>query len=220
MAEPSPPELYGYWRSSATYRVRVALALKGIAVRETPIDLDRGEQLAPAFLALNPQGAVPALIEPGQAPITQSLAILEYLEERHPAPPLLPPDPAGRARVRSLALALAADTHPLIVPRVKQYLTGVAGLDEAAWAAWRMTWITQGLRAVEARLAGDPVTGAFCHGDAPTLADICLGSIVVVARVLGVEVGDIPTVRCIMRRCEALEAFALADPARQAGAPH
>ncbi len=212
-------QLYGFWRSSATYRVRVALALKGLTAQETAIDLEKGEQFAPAFLAVNPQGALPALIEPGHAPLTQSTAILEYLEERFPQPPLLPADLHGRARVRSLAGLMASDTHPLVVPRVKKYLTGSGGFDDKAWRAWQVTWFTRGFQAMEARLAHDPATGAFCHGDTPTVADICLASVVAVRRVFKIEVPDIPTVDRITATCDALDAFARADPFRQAGAP-
>ena len=212
-------ELYGFWRSSATFRVRVALNLKGLSAHETLIDLDRGEQLSPEFLAVNPQGAIPALIEPGRRPLTQSVAILEYLDELHPEPPLLPADPYGRARVRSLAALMVADTHPLVTPRIKKYLTGAAGLDDAAWRAWQVNWFTAGYRAMEARLAGDPDTGRFCHGDQPTIADICLASIEAVARVFKIEVAGVPTVDRVLASCGALDAFARADPRRQTGAP-
>jgi maleylacetoacetate isomerase len=212
-------QLYAFWRSSAAFRVRVALNLKGIAAREIPIDLDAGEQLAPAFLAVNPEGAVPALIEPGQSPISQSIAILEYLEERYPEPALLPLDLHARARVRSLAALMISDTHPLIVPRVRKYLTGSAGFDDAAWRAWQINWFTRGFRAMETRLAGDPATGAFCQGDQVTIADICLASVVAVARVFKIEVADIPTVNRIVARCTQIEAFTRANPMRQTGAP-
>jgi len=212
-------QLYGYWRSMATYRVRVALALKGVRVQEVAVDLDTGEQLTPQFLAVNPEGAVPALIEPGQPALTQSTAILEYLEERFPDPPLLPRDLRGRARVRSLAALIAGDTHPLIVPRVRRYLMDEAGFDAAAFRAWGLHWISRGVAATETRLAGDPATGEFCHGDQVTMADICLASLVTIARVLRFEPADAPTVARIIHRCDQIEAFALASPARQAGAP-
>jgi maleylacetoacetate isomerase len=211
--------LYAFWRSSATYRIRVALGLKGLAAHEIPIDLDAGEQLGAAFLAVNPEGALPALIEPGHPPLTQSVAILEYLEERYPQPSLLPADLHARARVRSLAALMVSDTHPLIVPRVRKYLTGTAGLDDAAWRAWQVNWFTRGFQTMEARLAGDPATGRFCHGDVPTMADICLASVIAVARVFKIEVAGVPTVNGIMARCEAIEAFARANPVRQQGAP-
>ncbi|UZE49618.1 maleylacetoacetate isomerase [Rhodopseudomonas sp. P2A-2r] len=212
-------ELYGFWRTSATYRVRVALNLKGLVAHEHVIDLDKGEQLSPAFLKINPMGAIPALVTPGHPPLTESLAILEFLDETHPAPPLLPADPHGRARVRSIAQMLAGDTHPLITPRVRKYLAGTGGFDDAAVRAWIVHWFTVGLAAVETRLAGEAATGTFCHGDQVTMADICLASITAVMRALGITVQDIPTIGAIVARCEALEAFAKADPMKQIGAP-
>lgn len=219
--DPPALTLYAYWRTSATYRVRVALNLKGVRATEALVDVDAGEHLREPFLSINPQGALPAMVEDGHPPLTQSLAILEYLDERFPDPPLLPPpsDPRGRARVRSLALLMAADTHPLITPRVRKYLTGTAGLDMDAWRAWQVNWFTAGFRAMEARLSRDAETGAFCHGDAVTMADVCLASVTAVARVFRIEVDGIPTVRRIVERCEAMDAFARADPFRQVGAP-
>lgn len=212
-------ELYGFWRTSATYRVRVALNLKGVAAREHVIDLDKSEQLSPAFLKINPMGAIPALVVPGHPPLTESLAILEFLDETHPAPPLLPTDPHGRARVRSIAQMLAGDTHPLITPRVRKYLAGAGGFDDAAVKAWMVHWFSTGLAAVEKRLASESDTGIFCHGDTVTMADICLCSITAMLRVLKIAVTDIPTIDAIAARCEAQEAFAKADPMKQIGAP-
>ncbi len=216
-------ELFAFWRTSATYRVRVALNLKGLQAQERIVNIDVGEQRSADYLQINPMAAIPALIDhaPG-APataLTQSLAILEFLEETQPTPALLPTDAHGRARVRSLSAMLAADTHPLITPRVKKYLVGQAGFDDAAWRAWQIHWFSTGLQAFEQRLAQEPGTGRFCHGDSPTLADICLASVLVVMRVFKIEVADIPTARRIMAACEALPAFAAADPARQVGAP-
>jgi maleylacetoacetate isomerase len=223
MTDPARFELFSFWRTSATYRVRVALNLKGIEAQETNVNLDTGEQRSQSFLKINPMGAIPALVdrEPGQskAPLTQSLAILEFIDESYPAPPLLPTGAHERARVRSIASMLAADTHPLIVPRVKKYLTTTGNFDDAAWRAWQIHWFTTGLQAVEQRLAGDPQTGTFCHGEAAGLADICLASIVVVMRVFNITVPDIPTIDRIMATCEGLDAFAKADPRRQMGAP-
>jgi maleylacetoacetate isomerase/maleylpyruvate isomerase len=223
MSEPPRFELFSYWRTSATYRVRVAFNLKGIKPQEHNVDLDAGEQRSDAYLKINPLGAIPALIErtPGRShePLTQSLAILEFLEETHPEPALLPKDPHARARVRSIAGMLASDTHPLITPRIKKYLTGQASFDEAAWRAWQTHWFTTGLQAVERRLNAEPETGVFCHGDAVTLADICLASIVVVAGVFKIAVPDIPTVNRIFFACEKLAAFENADPYKQLGAP-
>jgi maleylacetoacetate isomerase len=212
-------QLYGYWRSMAAYRVRVALGLKNIPVHEIPINLDAEQQLTPAFLAVNPEGAVPALIEPGQPPFTQSIAILEYLDERYPEPPLLPKDLRARARVRSLAALIVSDTHPLITPRVRKYLMSRAGFDDAAWRDWTIHWLTRGLKAMEGRLAGDSATGIFCHGDQVTIADVCLASLLVVARIFKFEAPNIPRMNGIVARCEELEAFARANPKQQTGAP-
>ena len=219
MTAPHDFELYGFWRTSATYRVRVALNLKGLEAHERVIDLDKGEQRGDAFLKINPLGAIPALIEPGHLPLTQSLAILEFLDEIHPTPPLLPADPHGRARVRSIAAMLAADTHPLITPRVRKYLAITAGFDDAAVRAWLVHWFTTGLVAVEKRLASEPATGRFCHGDEVTIADICLLSITATMKVLKIEIAGIPTINRIVATCEAMEAFAKADPLKQVGAP-
>jgi maleylacetoacetate isomerase len=216
-------ELYSFWRTSATYRVRVALNLKGVQATEHNVNIDAGEQRSPAYLQINPMAAIPALVDkgPGQptTPLTQSLAILEFLDETYPTPALLPTDTHGRARVRSLAAMLAADTHPLITPRVKKYLTTAGGFDDAAWRAWQTHWFGTGLQALEQRLAGEAQTGTFCHGDTPTIADICLASIVVVMRVFKIDVPNIPTVMRVMAACERLDAFAAADPMRQVGAP-
>ncbi len=216
-------ELYSYWRTSATYRVRVACRLKAVPVLEHNVNLDAGEQRSDSFLKINPMAAIPALVELGPAggrsALTQSLAILEFLDETYPTPALLPRDAHGRARVRSLAALLAADTHPLITPRVKKYLTSNGGFDDAAWRAWQIHWFSTGLLALEQRLVAEPQTGHFCHGDTPTLADICLASIIVVMRVFKIDVAGIPTVLRIMARCETLEAFAQSDPRLQAGAP-
>ncbi len=227
MSDSSRFELFSYWRTSATYRVRVAFNLKGLTAQERNVDIDAGEQRSPEFLQINPMGAIPALIDHDldlerdrtSAPLTQSLAILEFLEETYPEPPLLPADPHGRARVRSLSQMLAADTHPLITPRIKKYLTTEGRFDDVAWRAWQIHWFSTGLQALEQRLASEPETGKFCHGNAPTMADICLASVIVVMRVFKVEVPGIPTVTRIMDACEALDPFAKADPRRQVGAP-
>ena len=223
MTETSRFELFSYWRTSATYRVRVAFNLKGVRAQEHNVDMDAGENRSEAFLAINPMGAIPALIDhgPGQSstPLTQSQAILEFLEETYPTPALLPADAHGRARVRSLAAMLAADTHPLVTPRVKKYLVSTGKFDDAAWRAWQLHWFRTGMQALEQRLANDSETGVFCHGDTPTIADICLASIVVVMRIFKYEVADIPTVNRIMAACEQIDAFAKAAPGRQVGAP-
>jgi maleylacetoacetate isomerase/maleylpyruvate isomerase len=223
MTNPARFELYSFWRTSATYRVRVALNLKGVQAQEHNVDIDAGAQRSEAFLKINPMGGIPALVDRGpgqpQTPLTQSLAILEFLDETYPAPALLPADAHGRARVRSLAAMLAADTHPLITPRVRKYLTGTGKFDDAAWRAWQIHWFSTGLQAFEQRLADEPGTGTFCHGETPTMADICLASIIVVMRVFKIEVPGIATAMRVMSACEQLDAFARADPRRQAGAP-
>jgi maleylacetoacetate isomerase/maleylpyruvate isomerase len=223
MSNPARFEMFAYWRTSATYRARVALNLKGLKADERYINLDTGEQRSEAFLKINPLGAIPALIdrEAGMPvpPITQSLAILEFLEEIHPAPPILPADPHGRARVRSLASMLVADTHPLIVPRVIKYLTETAGFDAAAARAWRTQWLTTGLQAFEQRLQTEAQTGTFCHGEQITMADICLASIKIVLPIFKIEVADTPVSDRIFAACEKHDAFVQAAPGRQIGAP-
>ena len=212
-------ELYSFWRTSATYRVRVAMNLKGISATEHDVNLDKGEQRGDAFLKINPLGAIPALVVPVHPPLTQSTAILEFLDETVPEPPLLPKDAYSRARVRSIAASLAGDTHPLIVPRIKKYLTTSGGFDDAAWRAWQVHWFTTNLQAVEARLAAESETGSFCHGDQVTIADICLASITAVAKVFKIDVTTIPTIDRIIATCQSMEAFAKADPYKQVGAP-
>jgi maleylacetoacetate isomerase len=212
-------QLYGFWRSVATFRVRAALNLKGLAFEETMIDLDAGEQHAAAYRALNPAGAVPTLIEDDGSRLRQSLAILEYLEETHPAPALLPASPRARARVRAIALGYAADHHPLIVPRVRSYLRDVCGLDEAARTGWVRHWFAEGLAAGEALLAGHPDTGRFCHGDAPTIADLCLISQVAGARGFQIDLAPYPVTAGIYDAGMAIDAIARAHPLRQPGAP-
>ncbi len=166
-------KLYTYWRSSASFRVRIGLEWKGIEREDVTVDLSRGEQLGDAYLAENPEGRVPLLID-GDVRLTQALAILEYLEETQPTPALLPADPAGRARVRQLALLVVADTQPLQNTGPLEYLLDPLGLSETQRNRWYVHWVRRGLSALEAHLAGDPATGRFCHGDAPTLADACI----------------------------------------------
>jgi len=222
MSDPARFEMFAYWRTSATYRVRVALNLKGLKADERYVNLDTGEQRSEAFLKINPLGAIPALIDREAGipvpPITQSLAILEFLEEIQPSPPILPADAHGRARVRSLAAMLAADTHPLIVPRVVKYLTETAGFDAAATRAWRTNWLTTGLQAFEQRLQTEAETGTFCHGEQITIADICLASLKIVLPIFKIEVPDTPVSDRIFAACEKHDAFVQAAPARQFGA--
>jgi maleylacetoacetate isomerase len=212
--------LYGYWRSSAAYRVRIALNLKGLAYESRPVHLvrDGGEQHTPDYRALNPQELVPCLVNKGQV-FTQSLAIMEYLDETHPSPRLLPDDPAGRARVRALAQVVACDLHPLGNLRVLQHLVAQFGADDAAKGMWSRHWISDGLGALETMLAGHVATGRFCHGDTPTMADACLVPQVYNAVRWKLSLDDYPTIRRIHEACQALEAFQLAVPEAQSDAP-
>ena len=212
-------EMYGFWRSAASFRVRIAMNLKGIAFTETMIDLDAGEQHAADYVELNPQAVVPSLILEDGTMLSQSMAILEYLEETHPAPALLPQDALGRARVRALALIWTADHHPLIPPRIRAYLRDTLGIDEAGRTAWVKHWFSEGLRIGEARLAGDSKTGRFCHGDTPTMADLCLISQVMGARGFQVDFSGFPTINRIVDACLEIDAFKKALPLRQPGAP-
>lgn len=216
-------KLYGYWRSLATFRVRIALALKGLKLDspEIPIDLIKGAQHDAAYRKVNPQAVVPALIlDDGGAPLFQSMAILEYLEETHPQPPLLPKDARGRARVRGLAQICVSDGHPFIVPRVRGYLEKELGLDEAARNRWVAHWSLKALEALEGHLAHEKDTGRYCHGDAPTLADVCLASQVVAAKDYGrCDVSGVPAVMRVYGECMKLGAFAQSHPSRQPGAP-
>lgn len=209
-------ELYTYFRSSAAYRVRIALNLKGLACEYHPIHLLRegGEQKSADYRRLNPQGLVPTLVDDGE-PFTQSLAILEYLEETHPEPTLLPSDAEGCARVRALALAIACDIHPLNNLRVLAYLRDNLGIDEPARTRWYRHWIAEGFEAVEALLTGSPAIGRFCHGDRPTLADICLVPQVFNARRFDMDLGGFPTIRRIDAACLEIAAFRDAAPSAQ-----
>ncbi len=207
-------KLYNYFRSSAAYRVRIALAIKGLAYEYIPVHLTRGEQRAAGYVAINPQSLVPLLDDDGTR-IAQSLAIIEYLDERHPLPPLLPAAPAERARVRALALAICCDIHPLNNLRVLRYLTKVLAVNEDAKNAWYRHWVDVGLSALETQLSSDAATGAFCHGDTPTLADVCLVPQLANARRYKVPLDAWPTLLRIDERCRALPAFAAAAPERQ-----
>jgi maleylacetoacetate isomerase/maleylpyruvate isomerase len=209
-------KLYSYFRSSAAYRVRIALNLKGLAYETVPVHLTRagGDQLAPAYRQLNPQALVPLLEDAGRL-LTQSLAIIEYLEEVHPQPTLLPKDPVARARVRALALAVACDLHPLNNLRVLNYLTGPMGMSDHAKQTWYRHWIAEGLGALEASLGRDRETGRFCHGDAPGLADCCLVPQLANAHRFKCDVSPYPTLLRIEKNCQALEAFQRAAPEQQ-----
>ena len=209
-------KLYDYFRSSAAYRVRIALNLKGMTPERAFVPLKRGAQREEAYLALNPQGLVPALVLDGGGPaMTQSIAILEYLEETHPSPPLLPKDARERARVRGIALAIACDIHPLDNLRVLQYLTGTLGCTTEARDGWYKYWIDIGFEALEKQLANDPATGRFCHGDTPTMADVCLVPQMANASKMSIDVSPYPTIMRIDAECRRIPAFADAAPAKQ-----
>jgi len=203
--------LHSYFRSSASFRVRIALELKGLAYDYVPVHLLKNEQLKPPFADLNPTHLVPLLTD-GDLTVAQSLAIVEYLDETHPTPPLLPADPAGRARVRGLALDVACEIHPLNNLRVLRYLVKTLGVDEEAKNAWYRHWVEDGLAAVESQLAGSPATGRCCHGDDPTLADIVLVPQIFNARRMDCRLDHVPTVKRIADHCMTLDAFAKAQP--------
>ena len=208
-------KLIGYFRSSAAYRVRNALNLKGVAVEHASRHLRRGEQKSPDYAALNPQKLVPALVLDSGEVLTQSLAILEYLEETYPQPPLLPREPVERARVRALALIPTADIHPIQNLRVMGYLREKFGQTEESAFSWSRHWIETGFDAYEATIANDPRTGAFSHGDAPTMADLCLIPQVFNAARFKVDMKNYPTIQRIYETCMRLPAFDAAQPAKQ-----
>jgi maleylacetoacetate isomerase/maleylpyruvate isomerase len=212
-------KLYTYFRSSAAYRVRIALNLKGLPYEAVPVHLvrDGGEQRKPPYLAVNPAGLVPALEDDGRV-ITQSLAIMEYVDETHPAAPLLPGDAFGRARVRAIAQSIACDIHPVNNLRVLRYLKQEVGVSDDAKDAWYRHWVETGLAAVEALLANDPRTGRYCHGDTPGLADCCLVPQVFNALRFKCRTDRLPTVMRVAEQCEALDAFRRAAPGNQADA--
>ena len=212
--------LYSFWRSIATFRVRIALNLKGVVPDEiVDIDLIKGRQREDAFRAVNPQMLIPALIEDGGPVMFQSMAIMEYLEETHPQPPLLPRDPRGRARVRGLCQIAVSDAHPMSVPRTRNYLTQVLKLDQERLLAWIRHWQTEALQAYETHLTNGSGTGRYCHGDAITLADICLVGQAVGSSFFDLDVKPYPAVARIVDACLANDAFARAHPLKQPGAP-
>jgi maleylacetoacetate isomerase len=210
-------KFYGYFRSSAAYRLRIALNLKGLDPERAYIHLTKGggEQFGAAYRAINPQQLLPALVLDDGAVLTQSLAIIEYLDETHPAPPLLPTAPADRAFVRSVAQAIACDIHPLNNLRVLAYVKQTLGHSDAEKDEWYRHWVATGFTALEAMLAGHKGRGRFCHGDAPTLADLCLVPQVANAERFNCPMEDYPTIRAIAAECRALPAFAAAAPDKQ-----
>jgi maleylacetoacetate isomerase len=209
------PTLHTYFRSSTSYRVRIALALKGIEYASVTHHLRRGEQNHPDYLAVNPQGLVPALTWTDGRTYTQSLALIELLDELVPEPPLLPPDPFGRARVRSLAQMIGCDVHPVNNLRVLNALRERFGADDAAVAEWFRHWVATTFQPLERRLASEPETGTFCHGETPTVADLCLVAQVANNVRFTVDMAPYPTIRRIDAACNAIPAFHGAAPARQ-----
>jgi len=205
-------KLHGYFRSSASYRVRIALNLKGLSVEHLAHHLRKGEQSAPAYLAINPQGLVPTLLDDAGAILTQSLAIIEWLDETHPTPPLLPKDPLRRAKVRAFAMALACDTHPVqnlkVLARLREL--GLPEEQVTGWAAWANR---EGLGACETLVTDEP--GPFCFGAVPTIADLCLVPQLANARRFGVDVSGFPRLLQAEDAAKNLKAFADAAPDRQ-----
>jgi maleylacetoacetate isomerase len=205
--------LHDYFRSSAAYRVRIALNLKGLAADRRYVHLRRGDQRGSAYLAVNPQGLVPALEVDGHV-LTQSLAIIEYVEEKHPSPPLLPKGAEDRAAVRAVALAIACDIHPLNNLRVLQYLGRELAIDEAKRDDWYRHWITAGFNAIEFQLM-KRAADTFCFGDQPTLADVCLVPQVANSQRLKMSLAAWPRIAAVNDACLALPAFAAARPEAQ-----
>ena len=204
-------QLYNYFRSSASFRVRIALALKGLAYDYEPVHLVKNEQLQPAYAELSAAKLVP-LLQDGDAQVSQSLAIIEYLDELHPEPPLLPGTAAERARIRSLALDIACEIHPLNNLRVLRYLVRDLGASEEAKNDWYRHWVESGLETVERRLAHESGTGRFCHGETPTLADCVLVPQIFNAQRFNCRLDHVPTVMRIFEACMALPAFQQAQP--------
>ena len=207
-------KLYSYFRSSAAFRVRIALNLKGLAFEPQFVHLARGEHRQPEYGALNPQGLVPALEDGGKL-LTQSLAIIEYLEEKHPSPPLLPKDLLGRARVRSLSLLVACEIHPLNNLRALQYLEHELGHSEQEKNKWYQHWIHDGMAKLEADLVRGTAAGRFCYGDAPSMADCCLVPQIFNARRFKCDLSHAPTALRVFEECMKLEAFQRAQPSSQ-----
>ena len=209
-------ELYSYWRSSASYRVRIALHLKSLPFTYHGVDLTKGggEQWDPKYRAVNPQARVPTLVHDGQA-IAQSIAIIEYLEERFHQPALLPRDPEGRARVRALSQIIVSDIQPLQNTSTTRYLRETLKLDDAALSKWLREWITRGLDAFNALLEHDHQSGKFCHGDVPSMADCCLVPQMYAAERFGVDATQYPRLALIWENCNRMPAFAAAHPSKQ-----
>ena len=212
-------KLFSFWRSLATYRVRIALNLKGVTADVVDVNLPQGKQREADFAKINPMMAIPALIEDDGTVLFESLAILEYLDETHPNPPLLPKESKARARVRGIAQIIAADTHPLIVPRVREFLAHEYHVDESGVAKWGHHWHIVSLTALETVLSGSRETGRYCQGDQVTIADICLAGQAVGAAYFKADLAPFPTVKRIVDEVNKIDAFARAHPMKQPGAP-
>ena len=210
-------KLYDYFRSSAAYRVRIALNIKGLGYAQIPVNLLKSEQIENENLSRNPQGAVPTLELEEGTNLTQSLAICEFLDETYPQPALLPKEPLGRARVRAMAQLVACDIHPVNNLRILSYLTQTLDINDEEKLAWYRHWITAGFSALEALLQEDH-TGQFCHGDTPSLADVCLIPQVYNARRFEVDLQPYPEIRRIETACLEISAFDRARPEKQADA--
>ena len=204
-------QLYNYFRSSASFRVRIALALKGLSYDYVPVHLVRGEQLKPPFSDMAPTALVPLLVD-GERRLTQSMAIIEYLDETHPAPPLLPGDALARARIRALAQDIACEIHPLDNLRVLRYLVKEMKVSEDDKNRWYRHWVETGLDVVERQLAASPLTGRFCVGDTPTLADCVLVPQIFNAQRMDCRLDHVPTVMRVFADCMKLDAFVSAQP--------
>jgi maleylacetoacetate isomerase len=214
-------KMYGFWRSLAAYRVRVALKLKGVTFSEEPVNLLGGEQHDPAYLKINPQGAVPALVLDDGQILSQSMAIMEFLEETYPGvTPLLPRDPTARARVRALCHIGVSDSHPLVVPRIRSYISKDLGLGDEGTAKWLNHWSAESLRIYNDRLSQESQTGIYCHGNELSMADIALASQVVGATgFFGCKLSDYPKVQNIFDALCKVDAFEASLPKHQPGAP-
>lgn len=211
-------ELYGYWRSLAAFRVRIALNLKEIPFEVTSMDLIEGQQFNDDYRKINPQMVVPTLVD-NETVLTQSLAILEYIEETYPSPALLPEDKLGRARVRSISLISVADTHPLVVPRVRKYIVEEMGHTEKELNVWIKNWVTKGLTAIEEVLNKDRETGIYCHGDNITMADLCVVPQFGAARLFEIDTSAFPTISRIFDECMTVPAIFNARPQAQPDFP-
>ncbi|MEK9900846.1 MAG: maleylacetoacetate isomerase [Rhodospirillaceae bacterium] len=212
-------KLFSYWRSLAAFRVRIALNLKGQPYDVVSTDLLKGEQFAPEYLKINPQGVVPALVMDDGNTLTQSMAILEYLDETYPEPALMPADALARARVRSLCMILVADMHPLVVPRIRKYITQDMGHSEEELGAWIGNWTKKGLEAVESHLSEGGHSGKYCEGDQVTLADLCLVPQVGAAMLFKIPLDDFPNCVRVFKACMENPAFFDARPQAQPDFP-